>query len=282
MSVKLPDFLSWQSLNILRQKMDAILTNNFVLTPTYSENSIFEKKLREGGVEIDIEEITVHDDGTLICRDYRVLLHIRDVITINGNTNLPRYHLAFCSTLEQMQKQSRFARYVVAQTTSGEFTINIINNKNITSHSEKLKVCQNCLSKIEWKGFNRNISYTEKKNRVEDFSLSDFFDEYPRDLIQKKPSYTSITAPINNYPDNWEDLSKKIRKQRGNKCEVCGIHLSGSKAKYLHVHHRNGIKNDNINSNLEVTCIRCHANKPKHQHIKNSPDYKDFISQYNS
>ena len=279
MSFKLPDFLKWSSLDTLRQKMGAPLTNNFVLAPIFSQISIIDQ-LNTGGVEIDLDEISVHEDGTLLYRGYRGLLHIRDITSIAGDTRMPRYHLAYCQTLEKMKKNSRFDRYVVAQTTTGEFKVNII-DREVTSQNVRLNVCQNCLDRIHWQGFSLSgMSRMERQNRVDGFSLPEFFKEYPRDLIGAKPLHTSHTAPLNDYPKNWAELSKAIRLERGHQCESCKETFSQHDSRFVHVHHRNGLKNDNRNANLAVLCIACHANQPEHGHLKAHPDYKLFIARH--
>lgn len=279
MSFKLPDFLNWSSLDTLRQKMGAPLTDNFVLVPVYSELSIMDQ-LNTGGVEIALDEISVHEDGTLLYRGYRGLLHIRDISSIAGDTRMPRFHLAYCQTLEKMQKNSRFDRYVVAQTTSGEFKVNFI-DREVVSQTVRLNVCQNCLDRIHWKDFSiPRMSRSERQNRVEGFSLPEFFEEYPRDLIGKKTLYTSTNAPLNDYSQNWAKLSKEIRHKRGHQCESCRTSFSQVDFRFLHVHHRNGLKHDNRNANLAVLCIACHAKQPGHGHLKAHPDYKLFMTRY--
>ena len=276
MSFKLPNFLNWPSLDNLQKKMGAPLTDNFLLTPVYSEISIIDQ-LNTSGIEIDLDEISVHEDGTLLYRGYRGLLHIRDITSISGDTRMPRYHLAYCQTLEKMKRNSRFDKYVVAQTTSGEFMVNII-DREIISQNVRLNVCQNCLDKIRWKGFSiTRMPRSERQKRVDEFSLPEFFKEYPRDMIGAKPAYTATTAPLNTYSQNWDKLSKELRRKRGYQCEFCREFFGQNESQFLHVHHRNGLKNDNRNSNLAVLCIACHAQQPEHGHIKALPDYKLFM-----
>lgn len=275
MSFKLPDFLNWPSLDALRQKINAPLTTNFSLVSIQSDNS-FAEKLLSGGIEINLDEVKAHNDGTLICNGKRVLLHIRDIVSIRGQVTMPKYHLANCQTLEKMRSHSRFGRYVVANRDTGEFQINIIGS-SIENQTVKLDICQKCLDMIHWHGFRQNMTKYERSSRVVNFSLTEFFTEYPRDLIVAKPLHTSITAPLNDYSKNWAELSKSIRERRGYQCESCRKVFNQDNSRFLHVHHINGLKYDNISTNLAVLCIACHAQQPKHEHLKKHPDYKLFM-----
>ncbi|OWG32761.1 HNH endonuclease [Enterobacter kobei] len=274
MSIKLPDFLNWPRLNALRHKMKAPLSISFSLDPIQPDTSLAEKLL-SGIHEIDLNEVQTHNDGTLFYNNKRVLLHIRDILPA---AEMPKYHITNCQSLDSMRKSRRFDRYVVANRDTGEFIVNNIGSgeKNLMV---KLDVCQNCLDRIQWRGFSRqNMSSCERRRRVADFSLAEFFEEYPRDLITTKPRFTSATSPLNDYPKNWKQLSLEVRRKRGFKCESCNRSFKPNESRFLHVHHRNGLKYDNSNLNLEVLCIACHAEKPMHGHLKTHPDYKTLVT----
>ncbi|WP_213715498.1 HNH endonuclease [Cedecea lapagei] len=281
MSIKLPDFLEWGLLNSLRNEMKAPLAKSFTQDTQFVPIDIpIIERLRNAGIDINIDELQIHSDGTLIYKGYRVLLYIRDISSMGREANMPKYHLAYCQTLEKMHKNDRFNRYVVANDDSGSFQVNVVDG-SIQGQSVKLSVCQNCLDKIHWKGFDmQKMLRSVRLQLVSQFSLVEFFNTYSRDLISVTPKHTSVTAPLNDYSMDWPSISKNTKLARGYKCQSCNIILNGNDSKYLHVHHRNGQKYDNKDSNLDVLCVFCHANQPMHGHIKITPQYSDFIAKY--
>lgn len=46
--------------------------------------------------------------------------------------------------------------------------------------------------------------------------------------------------------------------------------------RYLHVHHMNGLKNENGDKNLKAVCVRCHALEPSHSRITAMRQYREF------
>ncbi len=46
--------------------------------------------------------------------------------------------------------------------------------------------------------------------------------------------------------------------------------------RYLHVHHMNGLKNENSDKNLKAVCVHCHALEPSHSHITAMRQYREF------
>ncbi len=279
--MRLPDFLQAADLNALRQAMGATLSASFRMTQVYKPIALPEigERLRNDGIDVGFDELKVLKDGTLSYQGHRVILYIRDVGNYAERKSLPKYHLAYCRTLDEMRKYGKSSKFVVANRDDGKFVVNITGDK-LRSQIAKLDICQNCLAKISWKGFRIDLGKAERRQFVQAFRLQEFFQAYPRDLIAVKPDKTSDTAPLNDYPANWQAISEAFKAANGYRCMKCHLVLSGLHSRYLHVHHKNGQKNECQPGNLEALCIRCHADEPLHSHMKDSPDYRIFASMY--
>jgi hypothetical protein len=279
--MKLLDFLVWSTFNDLRLKMGAPLVEQFGVRHKVSELVLPDiERLQTEGIDVTADEIRMLDDGTLAYRDHRVLVYIRDIQNIVGR-DMPKYHFAHCRTLKSMYKKKQGERYVVANSETGLFHVNIIDGY---PRAEKvaLNVCQNCLEHIRWNRFDMQMPQPVRLAIVEQFRLTEFFKRYPRDLMSLLPKHSSDTAPINMYTDDWAEVSNRTRSARGFMCEKCNLVLPIADARYLHVHHRNGQKHDNRDDNLEVLCVGCHAEEPLHEHMKRLPEYQRFMERYRS
>lgn len=280
--MKLPDFLGWGLFDRLRSQMDAPLAESF--SPRLIVKNIdlpIAEQLRGRGIDVEFSDIRLLDDHTLEYKGHRVLLYIRDIRNFAhaARQNMPRFHIAFCKTLHDAQRDNRFERYVVANRDDGEFQVNVL-GQGTEPRFARLQVCQNCLAKISWQGFSYRQASETRETVAKGFSLKTFFDVYPRDLHVLRPRYTSDSAPVNDYPFNWKEISDQVRQNAAYTCSTCTVHLDHADSKYLHVHHRNGQKNDCRSDNLEVLCIRCHADEPMHGHMKAMPLYGEFIEKY--
>lgn len=273
--MKLFNFLEDISLNTLRSGMGAPLSN-FRLeinlpTPTFikREPPRINLPLPTEGLDVEAREITSHYDATLIYKNKRVLIHLRD-----SPKHIPRFHIANCSTLLEMKSNGRFARYVVSESEDGSFFVRM--NEGPLSKM-KLPVCQNCLEKLSWKGFSKDVmSSRAKQEAVDTFSIQEFFRKYPHSLHPEIPKQKAETAPANEYPLNWDEISSSLRQQLGFICQSCNLVVGETNKRYLHVHHINGVKKDCRVENLKCLCVSCHAEQPLHENLKNSPDLVEF------
>lgn len=274
--MKLPNFFDFEPLNKLKANM-GVPKNVYgdltvLIDPSRLTESELEKLTSVHGLDISADQLTILLDGTLSYKNTRVLLYIRDVTIYE-----PRFHLANCTTLQGMRENNRFNRYVVSINTNGYFHINIIENNQIRSEVKRLSVCQNCLKYLVLDGFSSDWSKQKRTNYVANFNMESFFDKYPKTPHLNIPKYNADNAPVNTYTVDFPEISQSFKESLHWKCQQCGVSLEHPDLrKWLHVHHINGIKSDNLKKNLKAVCIRCHADEPSHEHMKSSIDYKEF------
>lgn len=202
----------------------------------------------------------VRPDSIICSPEGEVLfLYIPDhtYMTQSGQPDTPenrnKVHLFYCHTLRDMEDKGRKYRYVATNNTSGNFDITYSKNVKSTEH---LNVCQNCFNLLKRKLYG---PYTK-------FDFAMFANEHN----YSPPWFKGIPKTIydNDYPDNWREISYKIRNERDWKCEECGKDFSHNKSG-LDLHHINGIKSDCSRSNLRALCRNCHKKQPGHEHMSN-------------
>ena len=233
------------------------------------------------GKDVSIDDVVVLGDSTLSYKDSRVLVYIRDIAT-GGRQWAPRYHIADCKTLEQMRQFNKFEKYVVITRFDGNFPVNRISkNGNTSRQIEQLSVCQNCLNKLSFDNFSYRADQHRRLMIVSRFTISRFFEKYPRSLFHLRPRGDATTAPINNYPADFGDISDRLREQRSWRCECCRRDFSRqAERQYLHVHHKNGMKSENYEQYRQALCFGCHAHEPQHSHLKNLAEYHEFVRRF--
>jgi hypothetical protein len=216
------------------------------------------QKLGREGLEVDKEDVILLDDCTLSYKNRRVLVYIRDVSQYGDRVFDPKFHFSDCRTLQQMRRDLRFARYVIATRDDGLFRLQYIGSGRWADRS--LDVCQNCLDRLTYKGFQRGMQPHARRKAVDGFSIIEFFELYPKTLHRVIPAYSDQTAPTNDYNPGFALRSDAARRARNWTCETCSISLSDiSMHRYLHIHHKNGQKYDDAETNWKAVCLHCHC-----------------------
>ena len=260
----------------LRKMMGADITNFSIDTENAREIRNISFELNKG-LEIDISQLDIVG-GVYSFKGEQLVVHIYETYKEKGYvTDAPennvRFHLTECQTIDKMRKNNRFEfRYIGTNNTDGNFKVSVYSDNlhNIQEEIDtNLKVCKNCLKELNYKEYNNN------RDVWRSFNLEEFFDHY-KTYFKGKPKYTCENIPKNDYPDNWQKISREMRIKKGWNCEDCGINLEEHQ-NLLHVHHINHAKFDCSPKNLEVVCIDCHTKKPGHNNMYISNDHMKVI-----
>lgn len=270
--MKLPDFKVHNEFNSLRTQMNARLVD-------WSEGGLWnsidiDEILETTGHDISPEELAVARDGTLEYKGRKVVVYIRDQLV---QYRPYKFHVADCKTLTQMKLNNRYDRYVVSNRTDGTFTTNSTEHGRIVEKDvdEKLSICWNCMIRLNYKGFTNSNQQT-KNQILNSFNLGEFFEKYPSQ-IKVEPTHTNVTAPVNVYAANWDVVSRRYKERVIWRCEQCQVSLR-DKREFLHVHHIDGNKNNNIRENLQALCIACHASLPYHDHLIRKSEFDAYLN----
>ena len=268
--MELPDFTGHEELNKLRVLMGADLIN---VSDSFWEPAeiveIIRKLSTPEGIEVPFSEITVCNDGTFEYKGQKILVYIRDQY-IQFRDKGYKYHICQCKTISEFLENKRFDRYVASQNIDGKFKVKLVDRythnvieDNIT---EELRICKNCLLILGYKGYS---SYSDWKSIqiYNEFNIQEFFSLYKSTQHTVIPKYEDINAPVNKYTPDWDYVSKLFREKNNWTCSNCKINFSNKKH-FLDVHHKNGNRTDNSESNLQCLCKDCHSKMPGHEHMK--------------
>lgn len=234
------------------------------------DDLIIDTQLSTTGVEIGLDEVDI-EEGLLSYKERQVLLYIpehspkyqpiEDVIAGNAKGN--RFHVSDCSTLVDMRKRNRYERYKVINNIAGVFPVygNSDSGQLIEGDAE-LGVCQNCLTKLNYKGAQTNSK--SKGEIARTFNLEEFFSNYSS-LFKYYPK-THVRDAKKGYSKDWDQVSLRVRSASNFCCGHCNVSLIHHKG-LLHTHHLNGEKSDNSEANLIPLCADCHRKEPFHEHM---------------
>lgn len=190
----------------------------------------------------------------------------------------PKYHLCNCATIQDFKLKGYFHKYRWANTES----VTVINrNTGVEVRYDHLELCKNCISMIRALAGHVTFQTSEQfvefvKNKVygnetvdNDGLLDDLGEAAIADDIKKELGLTGTDFgaeyDIFGYVHGWEQISKAYREKHDYTCERCGIHIEDPlDRRFIHVHHKDGNKANNSESNLECLCIDCHSHVDTH------------------
>ena len=178
--MKLPDFLSFEAFNQLRQTMGAEELGDFVFfDPKRHLTGLQRLSLEREGLALSPAELRPLGDFTLAYKDTRVLLYQPPVSAEQGRLF---YHLADCPSVYELQGNETEPHWWVRA-----------NNPNLIYSNVDYRVCSQCLQRLRYQDFDaaRNRHREYSKRVQEDFDLEAFFLRYPSYPINEQQ-----TAPV--------------------------------------------------------------------------------------
>ena len=219
------------------------------------------------GFEISVDEVD-NEDGLLSYEGRQVLLYIQDhgpniETALEDGAQGKKFHVADCRTLQEMRRKGRFERYVVTNRLDGQFYISGFDwrTKREREGWTELRVCQNCLKKLNYQGARQGKAWSIAKT----FSIEEFFATYSS-FFPHMPSRQAGDAESDVYTEDWAQVAGRYKAEKEFRCESCRVNLRDNR-QLLHVHHKSGVKSDNSHNNLMALCAACHREQSDHGHM---------------
>lgn len=202
--------------------------------------------IQSGEVEITDEGIFYVNPNT--SNKQQIFLYMRNYNMADWGK--PRFHITNCTTLQELgTKRYRRANTgtVIVYDTSQERDVEV----------SGLPLCKNCLRIIRAA---RQLDYGSDMT-------SDEFEQILREAGEDTENDQEPDTDLEGYTWKWQKISEAYRTKRNYTCENCGFHPeSRMDRQFIHVHHKDGRKTNNRESNLQCLCIACHSNvNPTHQ-----------------
>lgn len=220
---------------------------------------------------VGLEELQAGPGGLFQLEGQQVVIYIKDHTRrpeVHSDPNKGnKIHLKECRTIREMKQKKRYDRYVATSRRDNKYRLDIIdeNSNSTTEIISPIHVCINCLRELDY-NHSKSQGPIQVKQIQAQFDIVEFLEIYSN-FFGVRPKYTANSAPPSRYVDNWSSISSTIRRKADWCCQKCSVKLSGENKRWLHVHHKNGVKGDNSEPNLVALCVLCHSYEPNHEHM---------------
>ncbi len=181
----------------------------------------------------------------------------------------PRFHICKCGVIEDFIIRGRFRQNYVRSNTE-PVPVNDMDDGGKEKMISGLPLCRFCQDMIS------DFGSTTTTQFVELLKAANGGDRENEDLEKD----------IFGYTRDWDFISKEYREKHEYTCENCGLKIEDDyDRQYIHVHHINGDKLDNKESNLKCLCLYCHAHVDAHHERRlmtgaNKVAYYSFVDRY--
>lgn len=195
----------------------------------------------------------------------------------------PRYHIRECKTIQEFMSSGTFRREYRMANTEEVKVINM-DDHDVEINVSALPLCKNCLEMVQ-----NEISHRQQPVDFNNYNgaLSKADSSVYSELLREgEDTQQEVWVDINGYTDDWPAVSFAYRQKHDFTCERCGVKMeSVLDYRFMQTHHRNGVKTNNHENNLECLCIECHSQVDEtHQknfsHGANAIMLKSFRDKY--
>ena len=211
------------------------------------------------------------EDGIFVLgsdgRERQVFLYKKDYKMLQYGK--PRFHICKCETIDDFIRSGRFRQHYVRANTE-PVPVRNLDNRGIVEEVSGLPLCRYCMDMIS------NVTALNTTQFVELLKAAN------GDNHQEEKQETNLFG----YTRDREYISRELREKQNYTCENCGLKIEDDYDKqFMHVHHINGDKTNNDESNLKCLCLYCHAHVDDHHYRKltrgaNRINYCTFVLRY--
>jgi hypothetical protein len=206
-------------------------------------------------------------------------LHITQAYFKNNKFTAPeklhKYHLHYCKALKDQKAKGNLDKYRVSLSKDETFHYVFSEKNGGVIKNQKLDVCGYCSRDLQNK-------------KPKDFDLAKFLDEQPKTVLYGDSleflfdglNVKGMDLDFNDlsveYRENWREISIARKKAENYTCQECGWKpRNTNEKKYIHTHHMDKNKGNNLSSNLKVLCMDCHYNY--HPTLRKGEEYNKLL-----